>query len=58
MNQEIAVVGQNPFGLGVTLDAEGQLSGLFQTQPDFIGDGLHIARIGAGRRSQNNRKMR
>ena len=47
MDQEIAVIGQNPLGLVVAFDAERQFAGLFQSQPHFVGDGLHVARVGA-----------
>lgn len=49
MNQQVAVIGEHPLGLVVTLDAVGQLSELmFELQPDFIANGLDLALIGAG----------
>ena len=50
MDQQVAVVGQHPLRLVVTLDADGQLAGpLFQLEADFVADGLNLPRVGAGR---------
>ena len=50
MDQQVAVIGQHPLGLVVTLDADGQFAGLLlQLEADFIADGLNLARVGAGR---------
>jgi hypothetical protein len=50
VDQQVAVIGQHPFGLVVTLDADGQLAGLLlQLEADFVADGLNLARVGAGR---------
>ena len=48
MDQQVAVIGQHPLGLVVTLDADGQLAGaLLQLKADFVADGLNLAGVGA-----------
>ena len=48
MHQQIAVVGQHPFSLGVSFHTDGQLSRLlFQLQIHFVADGLNLPLVGA-----------
>lgn len=46
MDEEIAVIHQNPFGGIVALDADRKLAGLLQLLFDFVADGAALARIG------------
>ena len=49
VDQQVAVIGQHPFGLAVPFDIGGQLAGLmFQAQSDLVADGLHLFLIAAG----------
>jgi hypothetical protein len=48
MDQEIAIIGEHPFGLIVAFHAVGQFAGLFELQADFLADGLHLLGIVAG----------
>ena len=48
MHQEIAVIGQNPFALGVAFDADGAVALQPQLPVDLIGDGLHLPLVVAG----------
>ena len=49
MDHQVAVIGQHPLGLAVTLDTEGQFAGLLlQLEADFIADGLNLPRVGPG----------
>ena len=47
MHQEVSVIGQNPLRLAIALQAQGQLTVLFQPQADLVADGLDIALVGA-----------
>ena len=50
MDQQVAVIGQHPLRLVVTLDAEGQFAGLLlQLEADFVADGLNLPPAGARR---------
>jgi hypothetical protein len=47
MNQEIAVIGEDPLRLVVALHADRQFTGLmFQLKVHFVADGLHLPGIG------------
>jgi hypoxanthine phosphoribosyltransferase len=46
VDQKIAVVTQNPVGLLVAFDAEGQFAALLQAHADLIADGLDVALVG------------
>jgi hypothetical protein len=48
VNQEVAVIAQHPFALFVAFDACGQFAAPLQLVAYFIGDGLILARVGAG----------
>jgi hypothetical protein len=49
VDEEVAIVGEDPLGLFVAFDADGQFAGvLLELEADFIGDGLDLAGIGAG----------
>jgi len=49
MDQEVAVIGQNPVSLVVTFHTDRQFAGLLlQLHGDFIADGLDLALVGAG----------
>ena len=49
VDQQVAVIGQHPFALGITLDVGGKLAGfMLQAQADFVADGLHLFLVGAG----------
>ncbi len=49
MDQEVAVIGEDPFGLVVALNADGQFAGLvFHLEVDFIADGLDLRGIVSG----------
>ncbi len=48
VDQKIAVVGQNPFRILVSLDAIRLLADGHELLADFVADGLNLARVGAG----------
>jgi hypothetical protein len=48
MDDEVAVVDQDPFCGAVALAADGQFAGFLQLLSHFIGDRLRLARIGCG----------
>jgi hypothetical protein len=47
VDYKIHIIDQHPFGLGITLDVRRAQAGLLQAQLDFIGNGLHLPRIGS-----------
>ena len=47
MHQKITVVHQHPFGLVVAFHADRKFSLVLELQPDLVGDGLDLARVGA-----------
>ena len=57
MNQHVAVIGQDPFGLGIAFDTGRQLAGLlFELHRDFIANGLNLPLVGAGADDKEVRK--
>lgn len=48
MNQEVAVIGKNPFGLLIPFEANRQLTHFFELHPYLVADRLYLARIRAG----------
>ena len=47
MNQQVAVVHQNPFRLGIAFNTGRQFPRLLlQLDPDFVADGLNLALVG------------
>lgn len=49
MDEVIAVVGEDPLGGVVAFEAVGQIAVLaLELEADFVGDGLGLARVGAG----------
>jgi len=48
VNQHVAVIGQDPFGLVITFDTRRELAGLlFELDCDFVANGLNLPLIGA-----------
>lgn len=48
MDQQVAVIGQDPVGLVVAFHAEGQLARLpLQAKIHFVADGLHLLLVRA-----------
>ena len=48
MDEQVAVIGQHPFGLAIALDVGGKLAGfVLQAQSDFVADGLHLLLVRA-----------
>jgi hypothetical protein len=48
MDQEVAIIGEHPFGLVMTLHAAGQFARVFELQADFLANSLHLFGIVAG----------
>ena len=49
VDQQVAVIGQHPFGLAIAFDVGGKLAGvMLEPQADFVADGLHLFLIGSG----------
>ena len=46
MHHEVHVVDEHPLGLGIAFHMSRAQPGFFQAQFDFIGNGLHLPRIG------------
>jgi hypothetical protein len=46
VDQIIAVIQQNPFGVLISLDARRIFAQLLQLDLDFVGDGLNLAGVG------------
>ena len=46
MDQEIAVIAQNPFAVGIAFYRNGELTALFHLKLDLITDGLILAGVG------------
>jgi hypothetical protein len=48
VDNEIAVIHQDPLGVVISFDTDGQVAALLEPEMDFIGDRLILADVGAG----------
>ena len=48
MDEVVAVIHQNPFGVGVSFDADGHVSKSFEGDLDFVANGLILPDVGTG----------